>query len=1099
MDGGCARTVIRKKLFSVSLLLSIFFIFAANPVLAKGWDEGRTLVLKDGLQFEDLYEGLMMLSDDDRELAVSDVVSGKYDHLFFTPEEFPTKPGFFPIAKWIKFQVFNDSSTNDWLLEFAFPLIYQIHMYEVTDSGYKKLITSGAEYPFKQREFDHRNFVFNLDIEPQETKTYYAVLHGGADLHPAINIWAKDSFIEHTQQEYIILGLFYGILVIMIVYNLFLYISLRMKAYLYYVLLIITSMIAQLSLNGLAFEYIWPELPAWNKQAVSFWVGISCILIILFTKEFLDTNKHIPGFRLFSFVLIGFNLLMMSFLYIDHYIALNLMLVSTFLTFSSAIGVTVLSLRRGVREARFLILGWTIFLGGVFITILQRTAMIPHSVFSEYAGQGALALQIALLSIALADKINIMRQEKSEAERLARESQELALQSLKKADELKDEFLAITSHELKTPLYGMIGIAESLKEGAAGKISKEMFRQLEMIILSGRRLSQLVNEILDFSMLKYETINLDLKRVNLYRLVDIVFTVCRPLLNNKDVKLINKVNKEDYVLADVNRLQQILYNLVGNAIEFTDFGKVSVSTVRKDDQITICVKDTGRGIGELKLEEIFEPFKQIDSSVSRTIGGTGIGLNITKQLVELHGGYLQVESKLGVGSTFSFTLQAAEKSVETSMAEIVATVNPMMDKRPSTVPPKVFSKNTGFKVLIVDDEPVNLQVLMNQLTLAGIDVVETSKGEEVFSLVEQYTFDVVILDVMMPNISGYEVCERLRKKYSLVELPILMLTAKNQVHEKTTAFEVGANDYLTKPCEKEELLARVKTLAQMRRLNSELQQLNIRLEDLVKERTSALQKANEDLSLSNNQLLEVAESRRNLLSNIAHELGTPVTLIHSYVQSLQEGLIKRDDEFYRRVVDDKINVLSRLIDDLFELSKLEAGSTSLNLVRKDLFEWLRNSRRKFEIDVQTFNRRFEVNEISFVQNMYHCTVDKERMDQVFLNIISNAVKNTSEKDGKISVKVEISSKEDYVTISFKDNGKGISKDMLPYIFDRFYKKTYSKEEKFTGTGLGLAIVKEIVKGHNGKIWAESEVGVGSTFYISLPIERVYENYQEEAQ
>src|SRR5690625_4510734 len=567
------------------------------------------------------------------------------------------------------------------------------------------------------REMDHRNFAFTINVKPNETKSFYTVLHGGADLHPAIKLWSKDAFVEHIQIEHIVLGLFYGMLIVMVAYSLFLYFSLKIRAYLYYVILMFCTMIAQLALNGLGYKFLWPNFPEWNVMAVPFWVGISCVFVILFTKSFLDTAKYVPRFRYLSYALILLNIIMVAFLFIEHYIALNLMFLSTFATFTAVITVTIISLIKGVREARFLVLGWSVFLIGVFITILERATVLPYSKFTEYAGQGAFVFQVVLLSIALGDKINIIRSEKSKAERRARESQELALQSLKKADELKDEFLAITSHELKTPLYGMIGIAESLKEGAAGKISKEMFRQLEMIILSGRRLSQLVNEILDFSMLKYETINLDLKRVNLYRLVDIVFTVCRPLLNNKDVKLINKVNKEDYVLADVNRLQQILYNLVGNAIEFTDFGKVSVSTVRKDDQITICVKDTGRGIGELKLEEIFEPFKQIDSSVSRTIGGTGIGLNITKQLVELHGGYLQVESKLGVGSTFSFTLQAAEKSVETSMAEIVATVNPMMDKRPSTVPPKVFSKNTGFKVLIVDDEPVNLQVLMNQLTL----------------------------------------------------------------------------------------------------------------------------------------------------------------------------------------------------------------------------------------------------------------------------------------------------------------------------------------------------------------------------------------------
>src|SRR5699024_9783590 len=214
--------------------------------------------------------------------------------------------------------------------------------------------------------------------------------------------------------------------------------------------------------------------------------------------------------------------------------------------------------------------------------------------------------------------------------------------------------------------------------------------------------------------------------------------------------------------------------------------------------------------------------------------------------------------------------------------------------------------------------------------------------------------------------------------------------------------------------------------------------------------------------------------------------------------SIQDGIVSREDEFYRRLVDDKINVLSRLIDDLFELSKLEAGSTSLNLKTRDLFDWLKLTRKKFEMDVQAYNRTFEVDGLIFTENKYRCTIDQERMDQVFINIISNSVKNTAEEDGRISIKAELSKDEDYITISFKDNGKGVSDDMLPYIFERFYKKKYTSDEEFSGTGLGLAIVKEIVEGHNGVIWAESEKGVGSIFYISLPIEKVYESLEEAA-
>src|SRR5699024_2262287 len=198
------------------------------------------------------------------------------------------------------------------------------------------------------------------------------------------------------------------------------------------------------------------------------------------------------------------------------------------------------------------------------------------------------------------------------------------------------------------------------------------------------------------------------------------------------------------------------------------------------------------------------------------------------------------------------------------------------------------------KILVVDDEVVNVQVLMNQLSLHGYDVKTSLRGENVFKIVEENKIDLIILDIMMPGMSGYAVCQQLRDTYSLMELPILMLTAKNQLQDKMLAFEAGANDYLVKPCDKQELLSRVKTLAHVKTLNEAVVQMNMRLEEKVQERTKKLKVANKHLQ-------EIASSRRKLLANIAHELGTPVTIIHHYIQSLQQNIVSIDDEHYTKL------------------------------------------------------------------------------------------------------------------------------------------------------------------------------------------------------
>src|SRR5699024_10270076 len=280
------------------------------------------------------------------------------------------------------------------------------------------------------------------------------------------------------------------------------------------------------------------------------------------------------------------------------------------------------------------------------------------------------------------------------------------------------------------------------------------------------------------------------------------------------------------------------------------------------------------------------------------------------------------------------------------------------------------------KILVVDDEVVNVQVLMNQLSLHGYDVKTSLRGENVFKIVEENKIDLIILDIMMPGMSGYEVCQQLRKQYSLMDLPILMLTAKNQLQDKMLAFEAGANDYLVKPCDKQELLSRVKSLVHVKTLNEEIVQMNVQLEEKVQERTN-------ELKVANKHLRDIAASRQKLLANIAHELGTPVTIVHHYIQSIQQKIIPIDDEHYMKLVTDKINVLNRLIEDLYQLSVLEGESVSFNLKETSLQHCLQRTIKNSKLTVLQSGRTFLSKALPDGLNKYVCLVDEERMDQLF--------------------------------------------------------------------------------------------------------------------
>ncbi|HEY9612840.1 response regulator, partial [Allocoleopsis sp.] len=419
---------------------------------------------------------------------------------------------------------------------------------------------------------------------------------------------------------------------------------------------------------------------------------------------------------------------------------------------------------------------------------------------------------------------------------------------LKELDKLKDEFLANTSHELRTPLNGIIGIAESLIDGAAGQLPPQAIANLSLITSSGRRLSNLVNDILDLAKLKHKNIELQIKPVGVREIADVVLTLSQPLISQKPLQLINSISPElPLVEADENRLQQIFYNLIGNAIKFTDSGTIEVrselvngqdSGARGDDliatndqqlkpdnrQIAITVTDTGIGIPADKLDRIFESFEQVDGSTGREYSGTGLGLTITKQLIELHGGKICVTSKIGEGSQFTFTLPVSQNQVQTiSEVSPLRSIAPLqkLTNEPLIANEALTAESGEFKILIVDDEPINLQVLVNNLSLEHYAITQATNGIEALAIIERgFQPDLILLDVMMPRMTGYEVARKLREKFLAIELPIVMLTAKTQTSDIVEGFIAGANDYLTKPFSKNELLARIKTHIRLAKINA---------------------------------------------------------------------------------------------------------------------------------------------------------------------------------------------------------------------------------------------------------------------------------------
>ncbi|MFC4305261.1 ATP-binding protein [Cohnella boryungensis] len=395
-----------------------------------------------------------------------------------------------------------------------------------------------------------------------------------------------------------------------------------------------------------------------------------------------------------------------------------------------------------------------------------------------------------------------------------RRIEELSDQLLQ-ADKLKDDFLARTSHEFKTPLHGVMNISRSMLEDDTYPLADEQREKLQLTFDITKRLSQLVYDILDLSKLKQRELRIVPSSIDVRSVAEVQVRFYSYLCMERHIQLVNDVPAHlPSALADESRLSQVIGNLLDNAIKHTENGRIVVTGTERDGRLEIAVQDTGKGIDPHDLPFIFEPFKSLDDGVERR--GFGLGLSIAKQLVELQSGTLSVASAPGVGSTFTFTLPIANRGREALSSPPSVRVMPK-ETEYSFATPYYSNHNGKHTILIVDDHYVNLKVLMDALQTLEYRVIAVKNGYEALEQVNQPgKIDLVILDLMMPGMSGYEACQEIRKRYTLLELPVLMVTAAIQPQDKVAAFQAGANDYLPKPFDLEELKARIGSLLAMR-------------------------------------------------------------------------------------------------------------------------------------------------------------------------------------------------------------------------------------------------------------------------------------------
>jgi|GEM_PF-187727 len=702
-------------------------------------------------------------------------------------------------------------------------------------------------------------------------------------------------------------------------------------------------------------------------------------------------------------------------------------------------------------------------------------------VLDRFSAKASVALSNALVyrgAEQISQELQFMVEQRTEELADSKKELERSYRKLQELDQLKSQFLANTSHELRTPLTLILAPLQSILDHSV--ITGEERRQLDMIYQNGLRLLRLINNLLDFAKIDAEKMELAYARVDFGRFAGGIVASVVPLAEKKQITLkLAPSDKPIFLYMDADKIEKVLLNLIFNAIKFTPSGgTVTVSFRAEERDLRVSIEDTGIGIAKEDLPRLFSRFSQVDASSSRRYEGTGLGLALVKDFVELHRGKIQVDSEPGKGTNMSFTIPileewpgGGEEKEMTSKDEMDWTRSLQRSaeyssygilKESPTPSASTFVEERGSTILLVEDNPDMREFLSSQLQDSH-RVIAAQDGVEGLARARAERPALIVSDVMMPRMDGYQLCRELKKDPATMQIPVILLTAKAELSMKIEGLESGADDYLSKPFSSEELRARIKSLLTLREMEAQLLQS------------------------------EKMASLGMLAAGVAHEVNNPVNFARSnlgnlrraieeiYVKLKRGATLETDAELRElleevpddaQIVNSGLDRIARIVQDMRVFIRKESET----LTPTDLHQGIDSTLTLIRSEL---GHRAEI--IKDYGDIGLVDVIAGQMNQVFMNLIQNAV-HAIPHDRPGEIRVRTRRENGNVRISILDNGEGIPQKNLRRIFDPFF----TTKEVGKGTGLGLWICDRIVRKHGGMIEVQSRANVGTEMTIVIP-------------
>jgi signal transduction histidine kinase len=671
-------------------------------------------------------------------------------------------------------------------------------------------------------------------------------------------------------------------------------------------------------------------------------------------------------------------------------------------------------------------------------------------------------------------------------------------ENLQEIDQIKTAFFSNVSHEFRTPLTLMLGPLEEALNDKRGDANLQHER-LDMVYRNALRLKKLVNTLLDFSRIEAGRIQACYQATDLSSFTQDLASMFRSAIEQAGLTLVlDCAPLTEPVYIDRDMWEKIVLNLISNAFKHTFEGSITLQLYEQGDHVALSLRDTGIGIPGEQLPHLFERFHRVPNARSRTHEGSGIGLALVQELVKLHGGTIQVESNVNEGTHFTIVLPTGKAHLpanqiesdaaltstalgakafveeakhwlpqtngERSEEKIAAIVDVTIDGQPVEVAWLGITHPGKARVLLADDN-LDMRNYVSRLLQPYCEVEAVSDGSKALEAARECLPDLILSDIMMPQMDGFELLQVIRNDPALQSIPVILLSARAGNEAQVEGLEAGANDYLVKPFQAAELLARVKTNLDLQRVHyqSEMRERNAELEQRVVERTAELQALNQELE--------------SFSYSVSHDLRAPLRSINGFSHILLENHKDQLDEEgkgYLTRICTNTQQMGELMDALLTLSSinrsdLEKSEVNLSTLAQEITGDLKRQEPERCVDFH-------------IQKNMWVHADASLMRAVLENLLGNAWKYTSKQ---AQAHIEFVQRDDRGQMAYcvQDNGAGFDMAFAGKLFGAFQRLHSNRE--FPGNGVGLATVSRIIQRHGGQVWAEGEVEKGSAFYFTL--------------